>query len=315
MLTPAKGTKVTPCSVMFDVLKHQAHVSHAELAGIVLSASPMADGRSAVAHASDRSWLSRFVVHAPADAVQDRLFSDFGSAAGRLCMRLRSRRHHPMSAEEIFSMVRSGEAEAMDAALESFGSDPRPYRNALDRMALTPGRTQDEAAQLALVLFVAAGCSGSAAAAVDYLLEWERGSFGVGCPTPASAALDGCGDAASAGVTPCLGLVRVCEGYVMGQPHWVDPAGAGCVVGSLATDDSGLCNVEADVSSRHLRVWFADGAWWASDLGSTNGSWLRPASGPSEVRLEPGERHALAPGDELRLGAFTRFVLLEGLPG
>ena len=136
-----------------------------------------------------------------------------------------------------------------------------------------------------------------------------------GAPTPASVALDGCNAGACAGVTPCLGLVRVCEGYVMGQPHWVDPAGAGCVDGSLATDDSGLCNVEADVSSRHLRVWFADGAWWASDLGSANGSWLRPASGPSEVRLEPGERHALAPGDELRLGAFTRFVLLVGLPG
>ena len=79
-----------------------------------------------------------------------------------------------------------------------------------------------------------------------------------GAPTPASVALDGCNAGACAGVTPCLGLVRVCEGYVMGQPHWVDPAGAGCVDGSLATDDSGLCNVEADVSSRHLRVWFAE---------------------------------------------------------
>ena len=49
------------------------------------------------------------------------------------------------------------------------------------------------------------------AAAVDYLLEWEWNSFGAGCPTPASAALDGCNAGACAGVTPCLGLVRVCE--------------------------------------------------------------------------------------------------------
>ena len=210
--------------------------------------------------------------------------------------------------------VLSREPDVAAAVADALRGLPEPP--SAEKVSHDLGRVDAQLARaLALVLFVAAGCSGSAAAAVDYLLEWEWNSFGAGCPTPASAALDGCGDAASAGVTPCLGLVRVCEGYVMGQPHWVDPAGAGCVVGSLATDDSGLCNVEADVSSRHLRVWFADGAWWASDLGSANGSWLRPASGPSEVRLEPGERHALAPGDELRLGAFTRFVLLEGLPG
>ena len=310
MLTPAKGTKVTPCSVMFDVLKHQAHVSHAELAGIVLSASSMADGRSAVAHASDRSWLSRFVVHAPADAVQDRLFSDFGSAAGRLCMRLRSRRRHPMSAEEIFSMVRSGEAEAMDAALESFGSDPRPYRNALDRMALTLGRTPDEIAQLALVLFVAAGCSGSAAAAVDYLLEWEWNSFGAGCPTPASAALDGCNAGACAGVMPCLGLVRVCEGYVMGQPHWVDPAGAGCVVGARGPAPAGRSPEDAAVAARPprgggaaagapppppARTTLACATWRRTSPPGTCASGLRTAPGGRATSAPP-----TAPGCDLR---------------
>lgn len=55
-------------------------------------------------------------------------------------------------------------------------------------------------------------------------------------------------------------------------------------------------------------------AWWAMDLGSTNGSWLTPAGG-GRVRLESGVRRQVRPADELTLGAGTSFVLVEGLPG
>lgn len=55
-------------------------------------------------------------------------------------------------------------------------------------------------------------------------------------------------------------------------------------------------------------------AWWAMDLGSTNGSWLAPA-GEERVRLESGVRRQVRPADELTLGAGTSFVLVEGLPG
>ena len=92
------------------------------------------------------------------------------------------------------------------------------------------------------------------------------------------------------------------------------PAGEGCVVGSLATGAADLTDVQADVSSRHLRVWREGDAWWAMDLGSTNGSWLTPAGG-GRVRLESGVRRQVRPADELTLGAGTSFVLVEGLPG
>lgn len=62
------------------------------------------------------------------------------------------------------------------------------------------------------------------------------------------------------------------------------------------------------------RTWREDDAWWAMDLGSTNGSWLTPAGG-ERVRLEPGVRREVGPADELALGAGTSFVLVEGLPG
>lgn len=90
-------------------------------------------------------------------------------------------------------------------------------------------------------------------------------------------------------------------------------AGEGCVVGSLATGAADLTDAQADVSSRHLRVWRDEDAWWAMDLGSTNGSWLTPAGG-ERVRLEPGVRREVGPADELALGATTAFVLVEGLP-
>ena len=305
----------TPCSVMFDVLKRVGHMSHAELAGIVLSSEKLPDGRSAVAHAADRSWLSRFVVHAPADAARDRLFADFGPAAARLSMRLRSRRSHRMTAGDVFAMVAGDEARAMDDALAAVGGDACAYRNLLDRFAANRGYSETERAELALVLFVAAGCMASPAAAVRYALDYERRAFGAPSPTPPSSALLRSGVAGQKNVPPHLGLVRVRDGYVVGQPHWVDPAGEGCVVGTLAPGSSGMCDVEKDVSSRHLRVWCEDGAWWCSDLGSTNGSWIRSAGDAGEKCLEPGCRQPLAPGDELRLGALTRFVLIEGLPG
>lgn len=306
----------TPCAVLFDVLKRAAHMNHAQLAGIVLSSAPQSDGRSAVAHATDRLWLSRNVVHAPADGTQDRLFADYGSSAVRLGMHLRSRRIRPMTSEEIFDMVAGDAGRGMDAALAAVGGDARPYRNLLERMAANRGYSPTERAELALVLFVAAGCSGSASRAVSYALAYEQRAFGAVSPTPASSSLE----SGLAGVAPeedalHLGIVRIRNGYVIGQPRWIDPKGPGCVVGALASCEADVCDVDADVSARHLRIWAEGGAWRALDLGSANGSWLRRAGEDGEKRLEADAPCPIGPGDELRLGAATRFVLVEGLPG
>lgn len=312
-----REANTTPCSVLFDTLKRVGHMSHAELAGIVLSSAPLPDGRSAVGHASERSWLSRFVVHCPAGSVQPRLFADYAGSSARLLSRLRSRRRHPMDAGAVLAMVLSSEASAMDQALSSFGSNPRPYRNYLRRIAGQEDRDVTERAALALTLMVAAGCSASSATAVEYVLAHEARLAGPRVSTPASSALVG-STPGEKGLpqerpVPSLGLLRVTGGYVTGSIWWVDPAGEGCVVGSLATGAGDLTDVDADVSSRHLRVWRDEDAWWAMDLGSTNGSWLTPAGG-ERVRLEPGVRREVGPADELALGAATAFVLVEGMP-
>lgn len=162
------------------------------------------------------------------------------------------------------------------------------------------------------------GTSSSSGAAVDYVLAREDRLTGPRVSTPAPSALadpaPGEKDLPRERPVPSLGLLRVADGYVTGSIWWVDPAGEGCVVGSLATGVADLTDVQADVSSRHLRVWREGDAWWAMDLGSTNGSWLTPACG-ERVRLEPGVRREVGPADELALGATTAFVLVEGLPG
>lgn len=103
------------------------------------------------------------------------------------------------------------------------------------------------------------GTSSSSGAAVDYVLAREARLAGPRAYTPASSALadpaPGEKDLPRERPVPSLGLLRVADGYVTGSIWWVDPAGEGCVVGSLATGVADLTDVRADVSSRHLRVW------------------------------------------------------------
>ncbi len=64
----------------------------------------------------------------------------------------------------------------------------------------------------------------------------------------------------------------------------------------------------AALSALHARVVRTADGWAVQDAGSTNGTWL------GDVRLVPGERHALAPGDELRLANVRVRFEGEGAP-
>ena len=96
-----RANEQTPCGALFDILKRFGGISHKELASMILSERPLADGRSPQSRSSDRSWVSRFVVHAPADASQERLFRDYGVAAQRVMNRLRTSRSGSRTCAEI----------------------------------------------------------------------------------------------------------------------------------------------------------------------------------------------------------------------
>ena len=80
----------TPCAVLFETLKKYGGISNKELASLVLSGRPLSDGRSPVSRVGDRTWVSRFIVHAPIGSLQGRYFCDFGGSALRIVARLKS---------------------------------------------------------------------------------------------------------------------------------------------------------------------------------------------------------------------------------
>ncbi|MDM8302488.1 FHA domain-containing protein [Collinsella tanakaei] len=308
----------TPCGVLFDVFKRQGGISHKELASLILSERPLADGRSPVNRASDRTWLSHFVVRAPIGSLQPRYFKDHGLAAQRVLSRLRSRVGFTMTYEKVIDLICGEVGEAMDRALSLCHQDVALYRNALTRYKLGSGYTTGERAEALMVLFVAVGCSANVPYAVRYTTEYVERSFGGRAGTPESSSFEAVAAAPNAvPASHALGLMRMADGYLTGAPHWISAASEGVRIGALACGEDDITDVEADVSAEHALVWWdAESACWkVRDLESTNGTRVVRASDGTCVELTPDEDAELRAGDELRLGASTAFVVLEGISG
>ena len=120
--------------------------------------------------------------------------------------------------------------------------------------------------------------------------RWHRRADAAAAPPPAAPVL-ALTVAAGSGATRDMllrdaGLEAARGGFVIGRhPPLVDEVVA-----------------DASVSHRHARVTWEGGRFYIEDLNSTNGTAVNGA------RLEPFERQAIAPGDELLLGDMTVFV-------
>lgn len=170
----------TPCGALFDVMKKHASISYKELAGLILSNRPLSDGRSPISRVGDRTWISRFIVHAPAGSLQERYFCDYGVAALRVMARLRSRTNRPMRGGDVLVMLRDQGIPEMTAALSRIGEDASVLRNVFDRLVCGSGYSEDGRADVAMVLFISAGCMGSARKAAAFALEYAQTSHGAG---------------------------------------------------------------------------------------------------------------------------------------
>lgn len=137
---------ITPCSALFSAMKKQGGISYKELAGLILSGKPLSDGRSPVSRINDRTWVSRFIVHAPVGSLQDRYFCDFSVSALRIIARLKARAGKALSSEQIMDLVRANEIHGMEKALELCHQNVTLYRNTMDRVVNGPGLTADESA-------------------------------------------------------------------------------------------------------------------------------------------------------------------------
>lgn len=76
------------------------------------------------------------------------------------------------------------------------------------------------------------------------------------------------------------------------------------------------CGRDSGVSRRHCRLTSDGHRWWVEDLQSSNGTYAGPGDGtlPTDP-IAPGVRREIEEGDRIYLGAFTRLVLREALPG
>ncbi len=297
---------------MFAMFKRKGGMSNREVAGLVLSARPLSDGKSPVSRISDRTWVSRFIVHAPTGSLQERYFRDYGSAAQRLFDRIRSS-HRRLSNQQVIDFVLDEQEHLMEQALEAQHQSAALYRNAMERIATLPGNSPGERAEMLMVLLVATGCSGQVRAAVAYTMDYARKMFDARPSTPPSVEWDAQAEASASEAPHAMGLLRLKDALVTGGPYWIEPAGEGAQIGALATGEHDVTDVEDDVSGLHLRIWHdAECGWLVEDLDSTNGTQLVDGADGTVQRLAPNAPESLHPGDEIRLGAATAFALIEG---
>lgn len=303
---------------LYALFKGEFSLSHRALSQIILSDRPQPNGLSPRQMVANTSWLSRSVVHAPMDLLQDRYFADFRSSARRVHSHLNQA---GISDEEIFRVI--GASDLMPSALSTQDQSSIVYRNALARLWSSSGITETARARAALLLTITAGCTGNVAKAIDLASGYIYADGHVdGRFTPQPSAADTL--AMAAGTTQktpppnLIALIRLIDGRVASNPYVIPATGTGAIIGALALGPSAIADVAPDVSSEHLRVWREKDRWLACDLGSTNGTTLLPADGGSPRLLVSGEAVELHPGDDLRLGSITTFTVVavaRGLEG
>lgn len=76
------------------------------------------------------------------------------------------------------------------------------------------------------------------------------------------------------------------------------------------------CGADSGVSRRHCQLTTDGQRWWVEDLQSSNGTYVGLAGDPLPTDpIAPGTRRELEEGDRIFLGAWTRLVVREALPG
>lgn len=283
---------LTPCGALFAVMKKYGGMSYKELASLVLSGKPLADGRSPASRVSDRTWVSRFIVHAPVGSLQDRYFSDFGVSSLRIVARLKAREKRALSSEQILGFIVGDGGAVMKEALAAAHQDVALYDNVLARLIGGAGYTNDERVEIAMTLFVAAGCTANVRSAAQFAVAYAKSIHGDNLATTPAASLGDSGVSADEGCMVhgrfALGLVRVVDGYVKGGAHWVSPDGIGIEIGALALGEGDVADVGPRVSGRHAHVWCdEEGRWFVEDLGSRNGTVVVSGVDRSKIVVAP----------------------------
>ena len=119
-------TPSTPLGALFSILKKHGHISYKDLAALILSEKPLMGGTSPINRVNDRTWISRYLVHAPVESVKSDYFIDCEKCAMRIVARLKKR----MSNQAIMTMIAGVSGREMVTALSHRGQTTRAFASA-----------------------------------------------------------------------------------------------------------------------------------------------------------------------------------------
>lgn len=298
----------TPLEVMFSLFKTSFTLSHRALAELLLSDLPLTNGQPTAQMAQDTSWLSRTIVHSQPGSLEDRYFADWSCASNQILHKLQEKGYSNI---DIYTMIAAA-TDAMAQALSACGRNGLLYRNAASRLVGCQS-DKDNRALISIALVVSTACWCEPARAIAYIRDRFEFAENARSFTPSSISFCPC-DLKQTDTEHAIGLIRIDSELVIGGPYVIEPSAMGSIIGALALEDGAVTDVGLDVSARHLRIFAENNAWYAQDLGSTNGTYLVEASNGKKLDISSGVPAQLHPGDTLCLGLSTTFAVVATTP-
>ena len=314
----------TPCSVLYNDIRLFGGLKHLEIARMLINGNSYLGSTLLEKCSSNRSYLTRYIVHREPDQCAPGIYNDFTVSALNLSAAICSKLGGGDSAyQAIADHYRGPAANEMMSVLASYRLDSRLYANALNRIDGSDGQGMREKSTLYLMLFVATGALADPiqgmATVERYCNSKTGGFFGT---TETTVGRSFTSRLRKQNVTaPNLGLLRThADNCVDMQIHPLTRDPRGTVIGSLPKTSPSITDVGADASREHLRIWLEDGHWYAQGLGSTNGTVLESGAGGGDIVIEPprdqrehGKTYPpveIENSDRLHLGLYTTFLVI-----
>lgn len=320
----------TPSEVLYSDLRSFAGINNRDAARILLSERSEGKGVAPRLRIEDKTYLSRNVVHVPCGKADPAMFADFNQSVQRLASLILSRtREMGVDPEEVYLHYRTTAADEMAQALFDCGREWAICLNTIDRINAQETIKTSDRFLMNLLTFIVCGCIADPTEAANEVRRFARNKLSFTFTT-----LDTTGqpeghvlptlqlsDDEDSSCSQDLGLLRLSRaGGALPPIYPLARDETGTVIGSYVEGERAINNVGVDVSHRHLRISYAGDCWYATGLGSTNGSTLTSEDGVTEVIEAPqsergeGETRNMVPiksGDVIALGNTTRFLVLK----
>ena len=309
----------TPLSFMFADLKQFAGISNRDAATMLLTDRPVLGGVSPRDRITERTFLSREIVHATPGYLPASFFASFDVSIPALAAHMQRSGGKDLTGKDIERHLVQEIRQPFCDVLSAWNINDRLYANAVERISAMKLRSDKSRVTLHLMLYCATACLGDPARAIElterFAVDRALGSFST------QQTEVGASEAATTPAPARLGLVRLIDGKISGQIHFLTEDPEGTLIGSLASGPHAIVDVGSDVSRSHLRIRREGAQWFAEPLGSTNGTAIISGEDRHRDIIEPPVRerdrswhaqpHEILPGDILNLGASTSFLVLE----